>query len=592
MVGAAILRALEARGCSNLLTRTRAELDLTDRMGVDRFFSAERPDYVFMAAAKVGGILANDTEGADFIRENLLIQTHVIDSAWRHGAQKLLFLGSSCIYPKHAEQPIREDALLTGALEPTNLPYAVAKIAGKAMCDAYRRQHGFDAFTVMPSNVYGVGDNFDPASSHVVAGLMRRFHEAKIADAPEVSAWGTGSPMRELVDADDLADACVFLMESYSDGGLINAGSSQEISIRELTELMAEITGYQGRIVWDTSKPDGTPRKIMENSRLHALGWRPNVTIREGLEKMYAWFCQTGGVRAPGSAPTPQRSAAMAETAPAPAADEVPVKENRITKAMRELGIHKKESERASALLNTMLAHRKQQRQRDWDPGTRTLEGFFEFAIPRVKHAQGQLFQDLWALYELDGKRDGFFVEFGATNGITMSNSHVLEHHYGWQGICAEPNPDFHERLGRERNCMISHKCVYSTTGDTMAFLCTEKAMFSRLEAINPEDHNEDSMRSNPNEIMVETISLDDLLDEHGAPDEIDYMSVDTEGSELEILNAFDFGKRRVKLFTIEHNFTDLRGQIHDLMTSKGYVRRFPEYTRFDDWYVHRDLAG
>lgn len=278
---------------------------------------------------------------------------------------------------------------------------------------------------------------------------------------------------------------------------------------------------------------------------------------------------------------------------PAPSlTEETAPKENRITKAMRELGIPKKESDRASALLNTLLTHRKQQRKRDWDPRTRSLEGFFEFAISRVLHAQGQLFQDLWALYELDGKRDGYFVEFGATNGITMSNSHVLEHHYGWQGICAEPNPDFHERLARERNCRVSHKCVYSVTGEQMAFLCTEKGMYSRLEAINPEDHNEGAMRQNPTEIMVETVTLNDLLDEHGAPDVIDYMSVDTEGSELDILNAFDFERRRVQLFTIEHNFTELRGQIHDLMTSKGYVRRFPEYTRFDDWYVHRDIAG
>lgn len=272
--------------------------------------------------------------------------------------------------------------------------------------------------------------------------------------------------------------------------------------------------------------------------------------------------------------------------------NEQPVKENRIVKAMRELGIHKKESDRASAFLNLLLMHRKQQRQNDWDPATRTLEGFMEFAIPRVKHAQGQLFQDLWALYELDAKQGGYFVEFGATNGITMSNSHVLEHHWGWQGIIAEPNPDFHERLARERGCEISHKCVYSRTGDTMTFLCTEKGMFSRLAEINPEDHNEDTMRANHREVPVQTISLNDLLDEHDAPEEIDYMSVDTEGSELEILSAFDFDRRLVKLFTIEHNFTPLRGQIYDLMTSKGYVRRFPEYTRFDDWYVHRSLAG
>ncbi len=297
MVGSAIVRALKGAGATNVITQTRADCDLTDRAAADAFFAASQPDYVFVAAAKVGGILANDTQGADFIRENLLIQTHVIDAAYRNGAKKLMFLGSSCIYPKHAEQPIREDALLTGDLEPTNLPYAVAKIAGKVMCDAYRRQFGFDAFTVMPSNVYGVGDNFDPESSHVVAGLMRRFHEAKLSGAPEVVAWGTGSPMRELVDADDLADACVFLMQNYTDGGMINAGSSEEISIKDLTEMMAEVTGYPGKITWDAARPDGTPRKIMENSRLHALGWRPKVSIREGLGKMYAWFLETGGVR-------------------------------------------------------------------------------------------------------------------------------------------------------------------------------------------------------------------------------------------------------------------------------------------------------
>ncbi|MEM7057446.1 MAG: FkbM family methyltransferase [Pseudomonadota bacterium] len=272
--------------------------------------------------------------------------------------------------------------------------------------------------------------------------------------------------------------------------------------------------------------------------------------------------------------------------------NEIPVKENRIVKAMRELGIEKKASDRASAMLNIMQMHRKQQRTKEWDSKTRTLEGFFEFALPRVAPAQGQLFQDLWALYELDGKKGGYFVEFGATNGITMSNSHVLEHHYDWQGIVAEPNPDYHERLGRERNCHISHKCVYSKTGETMTFLCTEKGMFSRLAEINPEDHNEETMRANHREVPVQTISLDDLLDEHNAPDEIDYMSVDTEGSELEILKAFDFSKRQVKLFTIEHNFTPLRAEIYELMTAKGYVRRFPEYTRFDDWYVHRSLAG
>lgn len=296
MVGSAILRALVAQGHAPI-TRTRAELPLEDRGAVEAFFAAERPTHVFLAAAKVGGILANDTQGGDFIRDNLAIQTHVIDAAYRHGTVKLLFLGSSCIYPRDAAQPIREEALLTGPLEPTNLPYAVAKIAGKVMCDAYRRQFGFDAFTVMPSNVYGIGDNFDPATSHVAAGLMRRFHEAKVQGAAQVVAWGTGSPLRELVDADDLADACVFLMRHYAEGGLINAGSSQEISIRDLTEMMAEITGYRGRIVWDSTKPDGTPRKIMDNTRLHALGWRPRTSIHAGMTKMYDWFCKTGGRR-------------------------------------------------------------------------------------------------------------------------------------------------------------------------------------------------------------------------------------------------------------------------------------------------------
>ena len=298
MVGSAICRALRDHGHTDLLQRSSGELGLTDPAQVEAFFAAQRPEYVFLAAARVGGILANDQRGGDFIRENLMIQTNVIDAAYRHGARKLLFLGSSCIYPKLAEQPIREDALLTGPLEETNKPYAVAKIAGKVMCDAYRRQFGFDAFTVMPSNVFGVGDNFDPESSHVVAGLMRRFDEARQAGAPEVTAWGDGSPLRELVDADDLGDACVFLMQSYTEGGMINAGSSEEISIRDLTTMIAEITGYDGQIVWDTTKPNGTPRKIMDNSRLHALGWQPKSSIRAGLEKMYDWYRRTGGDRA------------------------------------------------------------------------------------------------------------------------------------------------------------------------------------------------------------------------------------------------------------------------------------------------------
>lgn len=287
MVGAALCRALAAEGYGNIVRRTRTELPLDQQEAVDAFFASESIDHVFLAAAKVGGILANDRYGGDFIHENLRIQTNVIDAARRGGVKKLLFLGSSCIYPKYAEQPIREDALLTGPLEPTNLPYAVAKIAGAAMCDAYRRQHGFDAFTVMPSNTYGPGDNFDPETSHVVAGLVRRLHEAKRANAAEVVAWGSGSPQRELIAVADLADACVFLMNNYTEGGLINAGSGQEVSIKQLAEMIAEVVGYEGKITWDTTKPDGTPRKLMDNSRLFAMGWRPRLSIREGLEQLY-----------------------------------------------------------------------------------------------------------------------------------------------------------------------------------------------------------------------------------------------------------------------------------------------------------------
>lgn len=293
MVGSAILRRLESDGYDNVVVRTHAELALDDRDAVDAFFAEERPSHVFLAAARVGGIVANTALGGDFIRENLLIQTNVIDAAYRNGASRLLFLGSSCIYPKHAVQPIEEAALLTGALEETNLPYAVAKIAGKVMCDAYRTQFGFDAFTVMPSNVYGVNDNFHPEHSHVVAGMMRRFHEAARDGAPEVVVWGTGSVLRELVDADDLASACVFLMNKYSDGGMVNAGSDQEVSIRDLAELLKRVTGYRGEIVFDAERPEGTPRKIMDNTRLRALGWRPQVTLEEGLRKMYEAYLTT-----------------------------------------------------------------------------------------------------------------------------------------------------------------------------------------------------------------------------------------------------------------------------------------------------------
>jgi GDP-L-fucose synthase len=290
MVGSAISRRLVAHGFRNLITRTHAELPLDDPVSVESFFSDHRPQYVILAAAKVGGIVANSTQGGDFIRENLKIQTNVIDAAYRHGARRLMFLGSSCIYPKHAEQPIVEEALLTGPLEETNLPYAIAKIAGKSMCDAYKRQYGFDAFTVMPSNVYGVGDNFHPEHSHVVAGMMSRFHAAKVAKDSKVVVWGSGSPLRELIDADDLADACVFLMRSGFAGEMINIGSGQEISIRNLALSLKSIVGFEGEVEFDSSRPDGTPRKIMDNSKLTALGWRPTTDLEAGLQKMYAWF--------------------------------------------------------------------------------------------------------------------------------------------------------------------------------------------------------------------------------------------------------------------------------------------------------------
>jgi GDP-L-fucose synthase len=297
MVGSAITRRLVNEGFTSVLTRTHDELPLDNPMAVENFFTGERPEYVVLAAAKVGGIVANATYGADFIRENLKIQTNVIDAAYRNGARKLLFLGSSCIYPRDAVQPISETALLTGPLEETNLPYAIAKITGNTMCDAYRKQYGFDAFTVMPSNVYGIGDNFHPENSHVVAGMLRRFYEAKLNDADAVVVWGTGSPLRELIDADDLADACVFLLRSYAGGGLVNVGSSEEISIRDLAFLMKSIVGFEGRVEFDTSRPDGTPRKIMDTTKLMALGWRPAVSIEAGLKKMYAWFLASDTLR-------------------------------------------------------------------------------------------------------------------------------------------------------------------------------------------------------------------------------------------------------------------------------------------------------
>lgn len=292
MVGGATERAARNRGYSDIVTRTRSELPLDDKASVDQFFAEQRPDWVILAAAKVGGIVANDEQPADFIRENIMIATNVIDAAWRNGATRLLFLGSSCIYPREAEQPISETSLLTGPLEPTNSAYAVAKIAGKEMCDAYRKQHGFDAFTVMPSNVYGIGDNFHPDHSHVAAGLMRRLHAAKVEGYEEVAIWGTGKPLREFIFSEDIGDACLFLMENYREGGMINAGSGEEVSIAELAAMIRDVVGYEGRLTFDPSKPDGTPRKIMDNSRIKAMGWEPSTQLREGLAHMYDWFLE------------------------------------------------------------------------------------------------------------------------------------------------------------------------------------------------------------------------------------------------------------------------------------------------------------
>ncbi len=294
LVGSAICRALAQEGCTNLLTRTHAELDLTDQTAVRRFFAEKRPEYVFLAAAKVGGIHANNSSPANFIRDNLLIQTNIIDAAWRHGTKKLLFLGSSCIYPKFAPQPMREEHLLTGALEPTNEWYAIAKIAGIKMCQAYRKQHGFDAISLMPTNLYGPGDNFDLHSSHVLPALIRKFHEAKLNQLPEVEIWGSGTPKREFLHVDDLASACLFLMEQYSSEEIINVGSGQEVTIAELAALVQDIVGFAGSIRYNAAMPDGTPRKLLDVSKLSALGWQSKITLRDGIAATYQWFLEQG----------------------------------------------------------------------------------------------------------------------------------------------------------------------------------------------------------------------------------------------------------------------------------------------------------
>ena len=290
LVGSAIWHELQRQGCANLIGRSHAELDLLDGAAVTRFYAETRPELVVIAAAKVGGIHANNTQPAEFLFNNLQIQNHLIHGAWRAGVKKLLFLGSSCIYPKHAPQPMKEEHLLTGPLEPTNEWYAVAKIAGIKMCQAYRRQYGCDFISAMPTNMYGPNDNYDPLGSHVLPALIRKFHEAKVAGRAEVVCWGTGSPRREFLYSDDLAGACVFLLRNYSEEQFINIGSGSETTIRELSELIGRIIGFTGKIVWDTSKPDGTPRKLMDSSRLFALGWRPKVGLEEGIRLAYADF--------------------------------------------------------------------------------------------------------------------------------------------------------------------------------------------------------------------------------------------------------------------------------------------------------------
>jgi GDP-L-fucose synthase len=290
LVGSAIVRRLQAEGVGELLTATRAQLDLRDQAEVSHWFKANRPDYVFLVAGTVGGILANSTRPAEFIYDNLMIHGTVVHASHQYDVTKLLYLGSSCIYPREAEQPIDEDALLTGPLEPTNEWYAIAKIAGIKLCQAYRRQYGRDFISAMPTNLYGPNDNFDLTSSHVVPALIRKFHDAKVAGAAEVEVWGTGTPMRELLHVDDLADACVYLMKHYSDDSHINVGTGIDITIRELAETVRDVVYPQAVLRFDTSKPDGTPRKVLNVDRLAALGWRASIEFRDGLEATYRWY--------------------------------------------------------------------------------------------------------------------------------------------------------------------------------------------------------------------------------------------------------------------------------------------------------------
>lgn len=290
LVGSAVVRALQQKGYDNLVLRTHHELDLTDQAAVRDFFEAERPDAVIMAAARVGGIQANNSRPALFIRDNLLIQDNVIDAAYRSGVKKFVFLGSSCIYPKLAPQPIKEDYLLTGPLEPTNEWYAIAKIAGVKMCQAFRREYGFNAISLMPTNLYGPGDNFDLQNSHVLPALIRRFHEAKVRQDESVTVWGSGTPRREFLHVDDLADAILYLLHTYDCEPIVNVGWGEDVTIRELAEIVVSVVGYRGTLIFDPSKPDGTPRKLLDTTRLAQLGWKPRIALREGIARTYDWF--------------------------------------------------------------------------------------------------------------------------------------------------------------------------------------------------------------------------------------------------------------------------------------------------------------
>ena len=292
LVGYAIQRILSRHGYSNLIVRTRVELDLLNAEAVEKFFSKENPEYVFLAAARVGGIHANNTYPADFLYENLQIQNHVLQNAWRVQVKKLLFLGSSCIYPRDCPQPIQEDYLLTGPLESTNRAYALAKIAGIELCQSFNRQHGTKFLSVMPTNLYGIHDNFHPENSHVLPALIRRIHEAKVKSLPEVVVWGTGTPRREFLLSDELAEACLHLMLHYDDGDLVNIGWGEDQTIKELAETICEVVGYHGKLRFDPTRPDGTPRKVLDISRLKALGWQPKITLQEGLQQVYRWYCE------------------------------------------------------------------------------------------------------------------------------------------------------------------------------------------------------------------------------------------------------------------------------------------------------------